>query len=690
MMSYQPSFQKYGSLIIILAAIFSSFNYAQSEELPKKYSPNELIVKMKSNDLAPLKKLNDKFDIGEIEIINDETYKLVADKNEDVGKMVKKYARNQAVESVEPNYVVRAASVPNDPYFNLQWGLHNTGQSVNNTAGKSNIDINAPEAWDISTGSGETKIAVLDTGVNYNHEDLTGKTISGYDFVNSDSDPIDDNGHGSTIASVIGASANNSKGIAGISWNAKIMPIKVLDSAGSGTISDLIEGINYAVSNGAKVINMSLVGDYSSILSDTIKNAHESGVILVSAAGNDTINLDSQPKSPISNDGDANWVVGVGAINQQGEAASFSSYGSKYIDVVAPGTNILSAYLQNTAYVYASGTSISAAFVSGEALLIKDKYNTSSNYVIRQKILNGVSNLSLGGNYGKGNVDSYKALNLAVNIKKVGVMKRDQNDDNFYVYNVSSNLEPQILTGSDLWNIPAGNSSIATAGVDIDGDGRKEVAVMKNENGDYNLYVYNSPVGSTAQLVRAMDLWNIPSGDNTVAIAGVDYNGDGRDELAVMKNEGGDYNVYIYFAPTTTEAAFLIGGDKWNIPAGNNVVAMTGLDIDGDAKDEIAVMKNENGDHNLYVYYSPNGMEPAVLAGIDKWEIPSGDNTIGITGIDINDDGRDELGIMKNENGDHNFYVYQAPTGTGPMPLLAGDKWNIPSGNNVVGIATVE
>lgn len=676
-------------LIVILAV--TNFYYVNSEEVLLEYIPSELIVKTKSDSLDKLGKLNKKFDVAGIERIDDQTFKLtLGDSDADIQKAIKKYSQNKDVELAEPNYLVRAATIPNDSLFNLQWGLNNTGQTVNNIAGKNNVDINGSEAWDITQGSGDIKIAILDTGANYNHEDLIERIVVGYDFVNNDSDPADDSGHGTILAGIIGGQANNAKGIAGVDWKAKIMPIKILGADGAGTVSDLIRGIDYAVNAQAKVINMSLVGNYSAALDSSIKNAYDHGIVLVSAAGNDQVDLNSTKMSPISNDGDNNWVIGVGSIGQSGNASAFSNYGSQYIDVVSPGENIISSYnSSNNGYVYGSGTSLSAGFVSGLAGLIISKYPNINVGTIKQKIINKADDLGLGSSFGKGNINGPKAL--ASNLKKIGVMKKEiESDYNFYVYNAPADTSPQNLTGQDLWNIPSGNNTVAITGVDIDGDGTKELAVMKNENKDYNFYVYNSPNGSSPQLIRAMDLWNIPSGDNTVAIAGVDYNGDGKDELAVMKNENGDYNLYIYFAPTTTEATFLIGGDKWNIPSGDNVIAMTGFDVDGDGKDEIAVMKNEGGDYNLYVYRAPNGMEPTALLGVDKWSIPDGNNTVGITGVDINDDGIDELGIMKNESGDYNFYVYQAPATVGAMPKLAGDKWNIPSGDNAVGVATVE
>ncbi len=262
------------------------------------------------------------------------------------------------VEYAEPNYYRYAAVevIPNDTDFDRLWGLHNTGQS----GGTFDADIDAPEAWDITTGSSSVVIAVIDSGVDYNHQDLSGNIwnnpdeipgngtdddgngkiddVYGWDFVDNDNNPVDPHGHGTHVAGTIAAVGNNSTGITGVCWNAKIMGIRFLDAIGIGTTADEISAIEYADSKGAHVINCSWGGpDYS----QSEKNAIDaSSALVVCAAGNDNENNDSTPFYPASYT--SLNIIAVAATDQDDERANFSNYGATSVDVAAPGTNIYS------------------------------------------------------------------------------------------------------------------------------------------------------------------------------------------------------------------------------------------------------------------------------------------------------------------------------------------------------------
>ena len=255
-----------------------------------------------------------------------------------VEEAVKVYNANPGVEYAEPNYIVKAAVIPDDTGFDKQWGLHNTGQDVNGIVGTVGADIDAPEAWDVSKGS-SVVVAVIDSGVDYNHPDISGNLTAGYDFIDRDDKPDDLNGHGTHVSGIIGAVGNNAKGIAGVNWNVKIMPLKVLDRNGEGTIADIIEAITFATSNNAKVVNMSFSGpDFSQSLYDSMKRLP--GVLFVVAAGNEESNIDSMPTYPASF-GLPN-IISVAATDQNDNLAKFSNYGVASVDVAAPGVNILS------------------------------------------------------------------------------------------------------------------------------------------------------------------------------------------------------------------------------------------------------------------------------------------------------------------------------------------------------------
>jgi subtilisin family serine protease len=272
---------------------------------------------------------------------------------------IQAYKAHPDVEYAEPNYIVKASAIPNDARFGEQWGLHNTGQVINGSAGKSGADINAPEAWDILQGS-SVIVAVIDSGIDSSHPDIAANLIAGYDFVENDNIPNDLNGHGTHVAGIIGAVGNNATGITGVSWSAKIMALKVLDQNGEGTIADIIEAIDYAAKNNARVINMSFSGsDFSQSLYDSI--ASYPNVLFVAAAGNGgEDNLGDDNDNPQYTEYPASFdlpnIISVAATDQTDNLADFSNYGLTSVDVASPGANILSTIPSFIAGVTYSGT----------------------------------------------------------------------------------------------------------------------------------------------------------------------------------------------------------------------------------------------------------------------------------------------------------------------------------------------
>ena len=205
---------------------------------------------------------------------------------------VLQFRNTPGVMRVQPNYIYRVLSAfPNDPCFPYLWGLHNTGQ----TGGMPDADIDAPEAWDLHTGSSNIIVAVIDSGVDYTHPDLAANMwvdangCYGYDFYNDDNNPMDDYGHGTHCAGIIGAVGNNSQGVTGVCWNVKIMALKAADSYGYVYTWSARESIYYAIAKGAKVLSNSWGGynNYDQYLKDAIDTANEAGVLFVAAVGND-------------------------------------------------------------------------------------------------------------------------------------------------------------------------------------------------------------------------------------------------------------------------------------------------------------------------------------------------------------------------------------------------------------------
>ncbi|MFC1600500.1 S8 family serine peptidase, partial [Patescibacteria group bacterium] len=268
-----------------------------------------------------------------------------------VKEIVGSLFNKEGIEYAEPNYIAYAqAYIPSDPLFSEQWALNND----------TDTDIDAPEVWDVTKGSDEVIIAVIDTGVDYTHSELGGcigegcKVIGGHDFYNNDNDPMDDNGHGTHVAGITAAEQDNSFGISGVCPNCRLLALKFLDSEGYGDVADGVESIQYAVENGARVLNNSWgSGGYSQSLSDVIEWANSQVTVVIASAGNSNNGMKLYPASfPL--------VISVAATDREDHKASYSNYGYT-VDVSAPGGDIA----DNQACRYPSDIAILSTITSG-------------------------------------------------------------------------------------------------------------------------------------------------------------------------------------------------------------------------------------------------------------------------------------------------------------------------------------
>ncbi|KON91952.1 alkaline serine protease [Rossellomorea marisflavi] len=305
----------------------------------------------------------------------------------DVDQAVKALENNPNVEYAEPNYTFQATWSPNDPYYSAyQYGPQNTS---------------TPAAWDVTRGSSTQTVAVLDSGVDYNHPDLARKVIKGYDFIDRDNNPMDLNGHGTHVAGTVAADTNNGIGVAGMAPDTKILAVRVLDANGSGSLDSIASGIRYAADQGAKVLNLSLGCECNSTtLKSAVDYAWNKGAVVVAAAGNDNVSRTFQPASYPN-------AIAVGAIDSNDRKASFSNYGT-WVDVTAPGVNIAST-VPNNGYSYMSGTSMASPHVAGLAALLASQ--GKNNVQIRQAIEQTADKISgTGTNFKYGKINSNKAV----------------------------------------------------------------------------------------------------------------------------------------------------------------------------------------------------------------------------------------------------------------------------------------
>ncbi len=315
------------------------------------------------------------------------------------------------VQYAEPNGEVHAASVPNDPDFEYQWALLNTGQSVLGTPGTPGDDIGATYAWPHSTGSGVT-VAEVDTGADYTAPDLSGRLLPGQDYIDPTNDAQDQNGHGTHVAGIIAADQNNGIGVSGVAPSASVMPLRVLDANGSGTTDDVAAAFNYAGDNDIPIVNASLGGpDPSQALTDAITS--HPGTLYVVAAGNDSTDNDDPSTGFYPCDVSAPNLICVGASDQNDQPAWFSDYGATTVDLFAPGVSIASTYLGG--YAYDDGTSMATPMVTGTLALMLARNPSLTAAQLKSDLLSSVDQapqldgLSVTG----GELDAAAAVALA-------------------------------------------------------------------------------------------------------------------------------------------------------------------------------------------------------------------------------------------------------------------------------------
>ncbi|NOT99636.1 MAG: S8 family serine peptidase [Sideroxydans sp.] len=338
----------------------------QSSINGNQYAPDEIIVKFKPNvSLSARSQTALTFGAQSIQTFSDlsdfSVAKLPA--GQTVTQALSVYSNDPNVEYVQPNYIYHAMAVPNDPDYAQLWAAKNIGQSITGTyptglpapiTGTAGDDMNLEAAWNVQTDCSSITVAVVDSGVNYNSTDLAANmwndpagiyTLHGKNFVGLGSnDPMDYYGHGTHVAGIIGAVGNNSTGTTGVCWKASIMAVRALDTTGSGFTSKIIQGIDFAVNNGAKIINMSLGGlnVFDQAYSDAITRAQSSGVLVVVAAGNEAVNNEVTLNYPC-NFTHSNLLC-VAALDQNYALANFSNWGASSVDIGAPGTNIRSTW----------------------------------------------------------------------------------------------------------------------------------------------------------------------------------------------------------------------------------------------------------------------------------------------------------------------------------------------------------
>lgn len=314
-------------------------------------------------------------------------YQLKVPQGIDTQAVIEQLSTDPDVLYAEPNYIYHTLIEPNDPEYGKQWALPK---------------INAPYAWDKTTGSGDIVIAVIDSGIDYNHPDLSDNVWTdsqgqpGYNAIKNNADPMDDNSHGTHCSGIIGAFGNNSIGVCGVNWNVKIMALKFLDASGNGSVADAIECIDYLIrrkDEGEKIAAVSNSWGgyaYSSSLYDAISRLAEKGILFVAAAGNSSRDNDVTPLYPASYN--LPNIISVASSDENDNRSYFSNYGRTTVHIAAPGSFIYST-IPSEGYDYKSGTSMATPFVAGVTGLISAYTGDTDATKLKNIILNGITRL---------------------------------------------------------------------------------------------------------------------------------------------------------------------------------------------------------------------------------------------------------------------------------------------------------
>lgn len=380
----------------LLLGLTGGLVLAQPPDNSQGHAPDQILVKFLPGEAEDIKAAVHQWHggrvVGVIPGIDVQVVKIPENK---VREKVEAYKGEASIEFAEPDYIAEAIFIPSDLYFGKQWGM---------------VKIQAPDAWDITQGSFEVKVAICDTGIDQNHEDLLGKIVANKNFTLSRT--VDDlYGHGTHVAGIAAAVTNNGRGVAGVGFNSSLMNVKVLGDTGTGYYSWVASGIIWAADNGAKVINLSLGGTSSSTtLEGAVNYAWGKGCVIVAAAGNSNTSVPLYPAYYAN-------CIAVAATDQNDAKASFSNYGTLWVDIAAPGVDIFSTMPNHRNrigilnYGYLSGTSMSAPHVAGVAAIVWTTGYDTNAYSVRSRVEDTADKAgTMWSTYGIKRVNAFNAV----------------------------------------------------------------------------------------------------------------------------------------------------------------------------------------------------------------------------------------------------------------------------------------
>jgi subtilisin family serine protease len=562
------------------------------------------------------------------------------------------YQNLVAVEMAQPNYYYRLLATPNDTQFGSMYGMNK---------------ISAPQAWDLQTGSSTVVVADIDTGIKLNHEDLVPNLwvnageiagnnldddgngyiddVNGYDFFFNDSNPTDENGHGTHTAGTVGAGGNNALGVTGVNWNVKIMPIKIYNASGFGSTSTmLINAYNYVRTMKNRGVNVRVTNNsyggcdeacgYDQATKDAIDALGNADVLQAFAAGNDNANNDVVPSYPTNYTSPS--IISVASSTSTDARSGFSSFGATTVDIAAPGSGILSTTISGTGYGNLSGTSMATPHVAGAAALIAAQHPTLSAVSIKATLMNNVDLLPAWNGVVKSNgrLNVFRAIqnptvcsftpslagqavtvpggnysvtvasptncdySAASNVNWITVTGGNPSSGNGAItYTVQPNTGLSrigiIKVGNQNFQVTQQGSEVAVPNktvLDFDRDLKSDYVALQNVGGNMIWHIYQSSGGYKAVSFGLFTDTPVPA----------DFDGDGKTDIAVFRSSAIDNQPDFYILRSSDNA---VSGVSWGTTGDTPFVN----DFDGDNKADFGILRKENGKLVWYINQSTQG-----------------------------------------------------------------------------------
>jgi subtilisin family serine protease len=641
------------TLILILFTIFSV-----AASTNKKVSvSDEVLVKFKDGPYSKASAdVNREYGAVVIETFDDLGWQRIKlPKGKSANRVVAELKNLAEVADVQPNFYYHLLATPNDPQFTAA-GMYGLSK------------ISAPQAWDLTTGSPNVVVAIIDTGIRYTHEDLSpnmwrnpGEIANngidddnngfiddyyGYDFFFNDSDPLDENGHGSHTAGTVGAAGNNSKGVSGVNWNVKLMAIKIYDSAGTTTTSAmLINAYNYIRMMKNRGVNIRVTNNsyggcseacgYDQATKDAIDALGDADVLQAFAAGNNGTNNDSLPFYPSNYTSPS--IISAASSTSTDARSSFSCFGATTVDIAAPGSSILSTYrTSDTSYQLLSGTSMATPHVAGAAALLLASNPNLSTASVKATLMNTADQLTAWSGVVKSNgrMNVFNAIQNPTNCT-FNLSNESQSvpatGGNFSVNASAAANCDYSSKGNENWlSITTGNPATANATIsysvaanagsartgtvkianrvltiqqagtsaapnrdaalDFDGDGKSDYVVTQNSGGTRIWHVFQSSSGYRA----------VTFGFQTDVPAPADYDGDGKTDFGVYRENSLSGQSIFYILRSSDNNLQAV---SWGTTSDKPFVD----DYDGDGKADIAVLRKQSGVLTWYLLKSSQG-----------------------------------------------------------------------------------